>query len=123
MKPERLMTDANDRNASLAATLVRGDQMGGQLAVVELYEVQGQEPPRHLHVNEDEMISVLEGTLTVCVDEAILQATAGTCLFRPQGTDHGYAVESAAARLLVVVTPARLEEFFREADASPRITA
>ncbi|MDP9370719.1 MAG: cupin domain-containing protein [Chloroflexota bacterium] len=117
------MTDANDRNAGLVATLVRGDQMGGQLAVVELYEVQGQEAPRHLHVNEDEMISVLEGTLTVCVDEAVLQATAGTCLFRARGTGHDYAVESAAARLLVVVTPSGLEEFFREPDASPRMTA
>ncbi|MDP9358489.1 MAG: cupin domain-containing protein [Chloroflexota bacterium] len=119
MKSEQLTTEVNNREARRPVTLVRGDATGGRLAVVELHEVQGQGPPRHLHANEDEIIYVLEGTLTVCVGEDILQATTGTCLFFPRDTEHGYAVESAAARLLVVLTPAGLEGFFGELDAEP----
>ena len=61
---------------------------------------------------------MLEGVLTVCVGEDVHRASAGTCLFLPRGTDHGYAVESADARLLVVLAPAGLEGFVGEAEAS-----
>ncbi|MDP9368664.1 MAG: cupin domain-containing protein [Chloroflexota bacterium] len=113
------MTESDDRRVNQVVALIRGDQTGGRLAIVELQEVRGQEPPRHLHANEDELLYVLEGRLTVCVGENILQAPAGTCLWLPRGVDHGYAVESSEARLLVVLAPAGVEEFFEEARASP----
>ena len=112
------MAEADDRPLRRATTLVRGDATGGRLAVVELHEAPGQEPPRHLHANEDEIIYVLEGDLTVWVGEDARRATAGSCLVLPRGTEHGYAVESTAARLLVVLAPAGLEAFFGEVDAA-----
>ncbi len=98
--------------------LLRGDATNGRLAVVELHEVRGHEPPRHLHANEDEIVYVLEGVLTVWVGADAHRATVGSCLFLPRGTEHGYAVESAGARLLVVLAPAGLEGFFAEAGVS-----
>ena len=118
MKRELPMAEADDRPRRRATTLVRGNATGGRLAVVELHEMPGQEPPRHLHANEDQVIYVLEGALTVWVGEDARRATAGSCLFLPRGTEHGYAVESPT-RLLVVLAPAGLETFFGEADAAP----
>ncbi len=108
--------DEHDSDVRRATTLVRGEATGGRLAVVELLEVRGHEPPRHLHANEDEVVYVLEGELTVCVGADVHRAAAGTCLFLPRGTDHGYAVESTVARLLMVLTPAGCEGFVGEAD-------
>ena len=118
MIPEPPTPGTENRGARRATTLVRGDATGGRLAVVELHEVRGHEPPRHLHADEDELVYVLEGELTVCVGEEVHRAPAGTCLFLPRGTDHGYAVESATARLLVVLAPAGPEGFVGEATAS-----
>ena len=113
------IAETNDGEARRATTLVRGEATGGRLAVVELLELQGHEPPRHLHANEDEVVCVLEGSLTVCVGEDVHRATAGACLLLPRGTEHGYALETGSARLLVVLIPAGLEGFFGEADAAP----
>ena len=118
MKSELPMAEAGDRAARRATTLVRGEQTDGRLAVVDLAEVAGHEPPCHLHTQEDEILCVLEGALTVWVGEDVHRATVGACLFLPRGIEHGYAVESAGARLLVVLAPAGLEGFFAEADVS-----
>ncbi len=119
MTPERQKAESGDREPRRATTLVRTDATDGRVALVELHAVQGQEPPRHVHANEDEIIYVLEGTLTVCVGEDVHPAAAGTCVLLPRGTEHSYAVESADARLLVVLAPAGLEGFFGEAGALP----
>lgn len=118
MSRTRSTADTHGGEARRATTLVRGEATGGRLAVVELREVRGHEPPRHLHAGEDEVVYVLEGELTVYVGEAVQRAAAGTCLFLPRGTDHGYAVESTVARLLVVLAPGGGEGFVGEVDSS-----
>ena len=117
MNLELPTAEAGDGEARRARTLVRGDQTSGRLAVVELAEVAGHEPPRHLHTNEDEIIYVLEGALTLFVGEDVHKATVGSCSVLTRGTEHSYALESATARLLVVLVPAGLEDFFIEANA------
>lgn len=112
------MTDTNDGAMRRETMLLRGDETGGRLAVIEFHTVQGQEPPRHVHANEDEVVYVLEGELTFWIGDDVHRATAGICLFLPRGTEHGYAVVSGVARLLVVVNPAGSEEFFVQLDAS-----
>lgn len=112
------MIDRADCAARRAVTLIRGEETGGQLAVVALHEVQGQEPPRHVHANEDEIVCVLEGDVTFWIGADVRRAAAGICLFLPRGTEHGYAVVSGVARLLVVVTPAGSEELCGELDTS-----
>ena len=118
MRPEHWTTTAEPRTVRRPATLVRGDSTDGRVAVVELEAVGGMEPPRHLHANEDELLYVLEGELTVYIGEEVRRAAAGSCLFFSRGTEHGYAVESETARLLIVLTPAGLEEFLEETGAS-----
>ncbi len=118
MKSDLPMAETDGAPTPRATTLLRGNDTGRRLAIVELLEVRGREPPRHLHINEDEVIYVLEGMLSVWVDEKAHHATPGTCLFLPRGTEHGYAVESGSARLLIVLAPAGLEEFLVETTMS-----
>lgn len=99
-----------------ARTLVSGEETGGRLALVELLAVAGQEPPRHVHDIEDETIYVLAGELTFFVGDRVVPVSAGACLFLPRGVEHGYAVESGEARLVVVCTPAGIEGYYQEAD-------
>ena len=88
----------------------------GRVAVLERVERRGEEPPLHLHNREDEIVYVLEGELTYYVDEATHNATAGMCVFLPRGCEHTFSVESEEARLLVMVVPAGLEDFYEELD-------
>jgi len=108
------MTEMQDSEARQVATLVQGKETGGRLAVVEVHERRGNELPRHLHANEDELLYILEGVLKVCVGKKERRVATGTCMFLPRGIEHGYALETAEARLLVVLVPAGLEEFFGE---------
>ena len=51
--------------------------------------------------------------LFVLLNDRVERAAAGACVFIPRGTPHTWAVASdGAARLLVVVAPAGLEQFF-----------
>ena len=89
--------------------LVAGEQTEGRFAVVETRERQGAEPPRHMHSREDEFIYVLEGRVTFDRDGERIDGPSGTWLFLPRGSEHTFSVESAEARLLVMLAPAGLE--------------
>lgn len=104
------------RAGSAAAILVAGAETGGRFALVELRERGGAGPPRHLHAHEDEVVYVLAGRVTVHAGDAALDAPAGTCVLLPRGGEHSYRVESAEARLLVLVAPAGLEGYYAELD-------
>jgi quercetin dioxygenase-like cupin family protein len=94
--------------------LVCGEHTGGRFAAVEARMCRGAEPPRHVHSREDEFVYVLEGRVTFSRDEERLDGSPGTWMFLPCGSEHGFAVESEHARLLVVLSPAGLEGCLRE---------
>jgi quercetin dioxygenase-like cupin family protein len=94
--------------------LVSGAETAGRVAVVETRIAAGQEPPRHMHSHEDELVIVLEGHVQFQRDGAHVDGPAGACLFLPRGSDHSFTIESAAARLLIVLLPAGLENALQE---------
>lgn len=94
--------------------LVTGEETGGRVAAIETRAERGAECPRHVHSREDELLCVLEGRLAIERGRERLSAESGICLFLPRGTEHGFLVESADARLLVVLTPAGLERSLGE---------
>ncbi len=102
--------------ASQWTVLVAGEETAGRFAVMETRERPGAEPPKHVHSREDELIYVLEGHVTFNRDGDRLDGPAGTWLFLPRGSEHTYSVESAEARLLVVLAPAGLESYPRESE-------
>jgi quercetin dioxygenase-like cupin family protein len=92
---------------------VRGAHSGGTLTVFEAANATGQGPPLHVHSLLDEVIYVVEGTIRVRLDDSVEQAAAGACVFIPRATPHTWSVRSdGSARMLVVVAPAGLEQFF-----------
>jgi quercetin dioxygenase-like cupin family protein len=92
--------------------LATGADTKGCCALLEITTRRGAEPPRHLHHREDQVVYVLEGDVTFCLEGEQLSRSAGTCVLLPAGREHGFAVDSNEARLLVIVAPAGLEDFY-----------
>lgn len=110
-------------------TLVRmkleGRQTGGRFALWEQVLPRGAAPPLHSHP-QDETFYLLEGRMTVWLVEPELagdegdppawvssrarDCVQGTILFAPAGTPHAFRVESDTARVLVLSTPAGIED-------------
>ena len=69
----------------------------------------------HLHRREDELFYVLDGTLTFRIDGVAHACPAGSTVYVPRGTFHGFhAVGDRPARVLSIHTPAGFEHFFTE---------
>ncbi len=104
------------RTGDATSVLVAGEEIAGRFALVETRERRDASPPCHVHAHEDEIVYVLEGHVVFAVGDETLDAPAGTCVLLPRGGEHTFRVESAEARLLVLVTPAGLEGYYRELD-------
>jgi quercetin dioxygenase-like cupin family protein len=97
----------------------RGARTGEALTVFEATNAPRQGPPLHVHSQLDEVIYVVDGTIRVRLEDRVEQAAAGACVFIPRGTPHTWAVAGdGIARLLVVVVPAGLEQFFDSTDSA-----
>jgi quercetin dioxygenase-like cupin family protein len=92
-----------------------GARTGGAMAVVETAVPPGYGPPKHVHAKEDEMFYILEGQFRLWRGDETLEAGPGTVAFLPRNVPHTYQnVGSSPGRLLVTITPAGFEGFFRE---------
>ena len=92
---------------------LRGEQTKGALSVFESVAAPGEGPPLHLHVNQDEVLYVLEGRFRVQLGTEIEDAPPGTLVFFPRGVAHTWKNGGdAPARFLAIMTPAGLEQFF-----------
>jgi mannose-6-phosphate isomerase-like protein (cupin superfamily) len=94
--------------------LLRGEQSGGEVAVIEggCLPAEFPGPPLHHH-DFDEAFFVLEGELTFQLSDEVFTRKAGELAFAPRGVPHTYANHSgAAARALIVCTPAGFERYF-----------
>ncbi len=115
-----------DRGAD-AALKAAGEQTGGLFSLVESAPAPG-EPglAPHLHRHSDEALYVLAGRIRVRLGSETLDAPAGSFVYIPRGTVHGFANPGPdPARVLVLFVPAGLEQFLREtaeayaADSTP----
>lgn len=100
---------------SLVRMPLSSDETGGQLAVLEHNGPRGYSAPMHRHLRDDETFIVLEGTLHVVSDGQAYKATAGSTLFLPKKTLHGFVVEQGTAHFLTVHTPGGFDTFTAEA--------
>ena len=87
--------------------------MGGRFAVIEFLFPRHASPPLHTHP-QDESYFVLEGRLTVQAGDLRSALEAGAAAVVPMGVAHTFRVDSDAARVLVLSTPAGLERFVRD---------
>jgi quercetin dioxygenase-like cupin family protein len=101
-------------NGGLGVLRATGDQTEGRYAVMELLAPKGFASPLHIHRREDEFFVVLSGEVRVQHGEAVIEAVAGSVVYGPRDVAHGFHVDSAEARLLLLFGPAGVEGFFRE---------
>lgn len=82
-----------------------------------LFEVQGPvAAPRHRHEREEEGFYVVDGDVTLVIENEMIEGTAGTFAFVPRGVEHAFKIESPEAKLLLLLSPGNAghEEFFSE---------
>ena len=103
--------------------LLRGEESGGRIALVEMSVPAGWEgPPLHHHAF-DEGFHVLEGELTFQLGEELRTGRAGQTAFAPGGSVHTLAnLSDAPARYLLVITPAGFERRFDGSGPVPETT-
>jgi mannose-6-phosphate isomerase-like protein (cupin superfamily) len=93
---------------------------GGRFTVLEQITPTGWGPPRHIHSREDEIFYILEGAYELHVGDERRTVSAGGCAILPRDVPHGFRnVAPAPSRLLCVITPGGLEEYFLAVAKSP----
>src|SRR5215218_8307464 len=93
--------------------ILRGEQSGGQIAVMDNVVSAGFPGPLLHHHDFDEAFYVLEGELTFRLRDELFTRQAGELAFAPRGVPHTYAnLSGTGARALIVCTPAGFERYF-----------
>jgi len=90
-----------------------------QIGVTEVTMSPGEEPPFHVHKNEDEWFYVLDGEMSFYVGNETYAGKSGVFVSFPRGIPHTFVVESSKARFLVLNTPGGFERMF---EMAPRTT-
>ena len=87
----------------LATVKVGAGNSDSGLALVEFLAPRGFGPPLHVHVEEDELMYVLEGEIRLDLgDGEPYIASAGAAVTLPHGTPHTWQVVSDEARFLTI---------------------
>jgi quercetin dioxygenase-like cupin family protein len=96
-----------------ARILAGADQTGGAFTVLEYEEAVGFVTIWHSHLDADEMLYVLEGTLTVFMSGQRQEIGVGSYVFIPKGVPHAQGNRTRQRlRLLVQYSPSGFEGFF-----------
>lgn len=102
--------------ANVAGLLVKvfSADTEGAYCVMELTLPPGGGAPQHVHHREDEVITVVEGTLTVTsADGKDHAAQAGSVVLLPKGARHAFRnATDAPVRVLITTIPGGLDNYF-----------
>jgi quercetin dioxygenase-like cupin family protein len=90
----------------------RAAETGGAMSVIEMLCQRGGEPPVHIHTREDEAFYLLDGAMTFRAGEKTFSAEASSFVFLPRGVPHGFIFESESVRMLGILAPGGLDEYF-----------
>jgi mannose-6-phosphate isomerase-like protein (cupin superfamily) len=107
---------SNPVGGRMQVKLREGDT-GGSYSVHESVIPAGSAGPLpHIHHNHEETFYVLEGELTVRVDERKFTAPVGSFVVIPRGVVHQPSNPGTEpARVLLIFSPSGMEHFFEEA--------
>ena len=85
-------------------------------ALLEILAPSGHQAPPHIHDDDDEGVFVLEGELTIELEDGTTVLRPGQGANIPAGTPHSLRVTSAGpVRALIVAAPGRFADFVRMA--------
>ncbi|QDT31687.1 cupin domain-containing protein [Thalassoglobus polymorphus] len=93
-----------------------GAETGGAFTQIEVSVPPGSGPPPHVHHREDEAFYVIEGEFEVHVDDEVLTANTGDWVTLAKESLHSFRnIGESVGRMLILATPAGLDDFFLEA--------
>lgn len=92
---------------------ISGKDTNDQLAVFEYIGKQKVGPPLHVHTDQDEIFSIIEGEYLFQVGENQFTVKAGDTVFGPRTVPHTWLQLSDVGKMTYLVQPAgKLEDFF-----------
>ncbi|HTU24049.1 MAG TPA: cupin domain-containing protein [Pirellulales bacterium] len=95
--------------------LATGRETAGRYALWEAIVPPGGGPPLHQHTRESEGFFIISGELTITVGDRRMTAKAGAYVHLEPGTRHCFKNETdQTARMLILIAPAGLEDYFLE---------
>jgi len=102
-------------DAGTARFLVSSEDTNGAWSLVELKEMPGYKTNLHRHNYTDEAFYVLEGALTVKINDKISEYPAGSYVLIPRGTPHAQGNRGKVpVKLLLTMTPGGFERSFKD---------
>jgi uncharacterized cupin superfamily protein len=123
MQPRLLRTGEGDVLGSPQVCtdrfMIEGHDSAERFALVEHTIAPGAlAAPMHKHSKEDEFTYVLEGTFAAILGDTEITGGAGDLVFKPRGQWHTFwNPGDVPTRVLEIISPAGLEQFFRLVDA------
>jgi len=118
-KPKTLAPGEGEAHSLLTTTLVwkaTASDTDGHYAMFEMIDTAGGSAPVHSHPWE-ETFYILEGEIEIQIGNYRERLSAGATSHVPANAFHAFTVTSAIARVLVIVSSASAEAFYREAGA------
>ena len=95
--------------------LVSGEDTQGAWSLVQVTEKPGYHTNVHRHNRTDEAFYILEGVLTVKINDKTADYPAGSYVLIPRGTPHAQGnVGQVPVKFLLTMTPAGFEQSFRD---------
>jgi quercetin dioxygenase-like cupin family protein len=109
-EPEELTYDAGT-----VRFLATSSDTKGAWSLVELKEMPGYHTNLHRHNHTDEAFYVMEGVLTVKINDNLSDYPAGSYVLIPRGTPHAQGNRGKVpARILLTMTPGGFERSFKD---------
>jgi len=109
-EPEELSYDAGT-----VRFLASSEDTHGAWSLVELKEMPGYHTNLHRHNHTDEAFYVMEGVLTVRINDTLSDYPAGSYVLIPRGTAHAQGNRGKLpARILLTMTPGGFERSFKD---------
>ncbi len=101
-------------NSNVLDVKISGADTDGDLAIFEQTSLsQGKGTPLHIHLAQDEIFYVIEGSYKFQVGDEKYDLAAGDSIFLPRKIAHAWTQKSDRGKMLVTMQPAgKLENFF-----------
>jgi len=93
-------------------------ETGGAFSLLEANEPAGFGPPMHIHRDAAEAFYVLEGEYIIFIAERQVVCPAGSFIYLPAGTLHGFRVGDVPSRKLNLYSPAAMVGYFDDLSAA-----
>lgn len=102
-------------DAGTLRIMVSSEDTNGAWSLVQLKEMPGYHTNLHRHNHTDEAFYVLEGTLTVRINDKTTEYPAGSYVLIPRGTPHAQGnAGKVPVKVLLTMTPSGFEQSFKD---------